>query len=44
MDNILIDYVISQEQAQSGLDIRSDKVAVQRVREAVEKAKISFRL
>jgi molecular chaperone DnaK len=42
MDNILIDYVISQYKAQSGLDIRSDKVAVQRVREAAEKAKIEL--
>ncbi|MHB1868672.1 MAG: molecular chaperone DnaK [Nitrososphaerales archaeon] len=42
MDNILIDYVISQYKAQSGIDLRSDKVAVQRVREAVEKAKIEL--
>ncbi|MGA2877092.1 MAG: Hsp70 family protein, partial [Nitrososphaerales archaeon] len=42
MDNILVDYVMSQYKAQSGLDIKSDKVAVQRVREAVEKAKIEL--
>ncbi|HVB12068.1 MAG TPA: molecular chaperone DnaK [Nitrososphaerales archaeon] len=42
MDNILIDYVISQYKAQSGIDLRPDKVAVQRVREAVEKAKIEL--
>ncbi len=42
MDNILMEYVISQYKAQSGLDIKSDKVAVQRVREAVEKAKIEL--
>ena len=40
MDNILMEWVISQYKAQSGIDLRSDKVAVQRVREAVEKAKI----
>lgn len=42
MDNILLDYVISQFKAQSGIDLRSDKVAVQRVREAAEKAKIEL--
>src|SRR5579872_2782518 len=42
MDNILIDYVISQYKAQSGIDLRPDKVAVQRVREAGEKAKIEL--
>jgi molecular chaperone DnaK len=42
MDNILVDYIASQFRAQSGLDIRNDKVATQRVREAGEKAKIEL--
>jgi molecular chaperone DnaK len=42
MDNILVDYITSQFRAQSGIDIRNDKVATQRVREAGEKAKIEL--
>jgi molecular chaperone DnaK len=42
MDNILLDYVTSQFKSQTGIDLRNDKVAVQRVREAAEKAKIEL--
>lgn len=42
MDNTLVDYVISQFRSQTGMDIRNDKVAVQRVREAAERAKIEL--
>ena len=42
MDNTLVDYIVSQFRAQSGIDIRNDKVALQRVREAAEKAKIEL--
>lgn len=42
MDNTLVDYVISQFRSQTGLDVRNDKVAVQRVREAAERAKIEL--
>src|SRR5271157_4329541 len=42
MDNTLIDYVISQFRSQTGIDVRSDKVALQRIREASEKAKIEL--
>jgi len=42
MDNALIDYVASEFKATNGIDLRNDKVAVQRVREAVEKAKIEL--
>ncbi|MDG6994821.1 MAG: molecular chaperone DnaK [Nitrososphaerota archaeon] len=42
MDNILVDYVVSQFKTQSGIDLRNDKVAMQRVREAAEKAKIEL--
>ena len=42
MDNILVDYVISQFRSQTGIDLKNDKVALQRVREASEKAKIEL--
>jgi molecular chaperone DnaK len=42
MDNILVDYVLTNFKNQSGLDVRNDKVAVQRIREAAEKAKIEL--
>ncbi|HZW56289.1 MAG TPA: molecular chaperone DnaK, partial [Nitrososphaerales archaeon] len=42
MDNILIDYVVSQFKLQSRIDLKNDKVAMQRVREAAEKAKIEL--
>ncbi|MDG6906578.1 MAG: molecular chaperone DnaK [Nitrososphaerota archaeon] len=42
MDNILVDYVVSQFKSQSGIDLKNDKVAMQRVREAAEKAKIEL--
>ncbi len=42
MDNILIDYVVSQFKSQSGIDLKNDKVAMQRIREAAEKAKIEL--
>lgn len=42
MDNILMDYVVSQFRSQTGIDLKNDKVAVQRVREASEKAKIEL--
>jgi molecular chaperone DnaK len=42
MDNILVDYVLQEFKKQSGLDIRNDKAAMMRVREAAEKAKIEL--
>jgi molecular chaperone DnaK len=42
MDNVLVDYVISQFRTQTGIDLRNDKVALQRVREAAERAKIEL--
>jgi molecular chaperone DnaK len=42
MDNSLIDYVSNEFKASNGIDLRNDKVAVQRVREAAEKAKIEL--
>ena len=42
MDNTLVDYVLQEFKKQSGLDIRSDKAAMMRIREAAEKAKIEL--
>jgi molecular chaperone DnaK len=42
MDNTLIDYIASQFKRESGIDLRNDKMAVQRLREAAEKAKIEL--
>lgn len=42
MDNTLVDYVMAQFRGQTGIDLKNDKVAVQRVREAAEKAKIEL--
>jgi molecular chaperone DnaK len=42
MDNALIDYVVQEFKKQSGLDIRNDKAAMMRIREAAEKAKIEL--
>jgi molecular chaperone DnaK len=42
MDNIIVDYVVSQFRNETGIDLRNDKVAMQRVREAGEKAKIEL--
>jgi len=42
MDNALIDYIANEFKATNGIDLRNDKVAVQRVREAAEKAKIEL--
>ncbi|MCM8813208.1 MAG: molecular chaperone DnaK [Candidatus Omnitrophica bacterium] len=42
MDNALIDYIAGQFQKEHGLDLRKDPMALQRVREAAEKAKIEL--
>ena len=42
MDNVLIDYIADEFKKQSGIDLRNDKMAVQRLREAAEKAKIEL--
>ena len=42
MDNSLIDYISEEFKKTNGIDLRNDKVAVQRVREAAEKAKIEL--
>ncbi len=42
MDTALIDFVVSEFKRETGLDLNSDKMALNRVREAVEKAKIEL--
>ncbi len=42
MDNILIEFIIQEFKQQSGLDVRNDKAAMMRIREAAEKAKIEL--
>jgi molecular chaperone DnaK len=42
MDNTLIDYIASEFKKDSGIDVRNDRMAIQRIREAAEKAKIEL--
>jgi molecular chaperone DnaK len=42
MDQALIDFVASEFKRETGLDLTADKMAMNRVREAVEKAKIEL--
>ncbi len=42
MDNKIIDYIASQFKKDTGIDVRTDKMAVQRLRDAAEKAKIEL--
>ena len=39
IDGMITEYIIKEFKASSGIDIHSDKMAIQRVREAAEKAK-----
>ncbi len=42
MDKVILDYVTGQFKRETGIDLMNDKMAVQRVREAAEKAKIEL--
>jgi molecular chaperone DnaK len=42
MDKALIDYLVASFKTESGVDISTDKMAMNRVREAAEKAKIEL--
>jgi molecular chaperone DnaK len=42
MDNAVTEWIAGEFQRESGIDIRSDKMAMQRVRDAAEKAKIEL--
>ena len=41
-DNIIIDYLVEQFKATNGIDLRNDKQAMQRLKDAAEKAKIEL--
>ena len=41
-DNSIVDYLISEFKKDSGIDLKSDKLALQRLKEAAEKAKIEL--
>ncbi|RJQ22286.1 molecular chaperone DnaK [Candidatus Woesearchaeota archaeon] len=42
MDNALINFVVKEFQKEQGIDLNDDAVAMQRIREAAEKAKIEL--
>jgi molecular chaperone DnaK len=42
MDNTLVEHILQEFRKQSGLDVRNDKAAMMRIREAAEKAKIEL--
>lgn len=42
MDNALIDYLVGVFKRETGIDLRNDKMAIQRLREAAEKAKVEL--
>ena len=41
-DNTIVDYLLSEFKKESGIDLKSDKLALQRLKEAAEKAKIEL--
>jgi molecular chaperone DnaK len=42
MDKILVDHLVSEFQREQGVDLTKDSMAIQRIREAAEKAKIEL--
>jgi molecular chaperone DnaK len=42
MDNVFVDYIAKEFQRQTGIDLKNDTMAIQRVREAAEKAKVEL--
>jgi molecular chaperone DnaK len=42
MDEALINYIVEEFKRENGIDLSNDKMAIQRVREAAEKAKIEL--
>ena len=41
-DNAIVDYLLSEFKKDNGIDLKSDKLALQRLKEAAEKAKIEL--
>jgi molecular chaperone DnaK len=42
MDNVLIEYIVEEFKKETGIDLRNDKMAMMRIKEAAEKAKIEL--
>jgi molecular chaperone DnaK len=42
MDNVIIEYIASQFQKETGIDLRNDKMAMMRLKEGAEKAKVEL--
>ncbi|MBN2453241.1 MAG: molecular chaperone DnaK [Candidatus Omnitrophica bacterium] len=42
MDNALVDFIVKEFKRETGIDLKNDKMALQRVREAAEKAKVEL--
>lgn len=42
MDNTLVDYIAKEFKRDTGIDLKNDKMALQRIREAAEKAKVEL--
>ncbi len=42
MDEAIIQYIVDENKRETGIDVSQDKMAIQRVREAAEKAKIEL--
>ena len=42
MDEALVDYITDEFKSKEGIDLKNDKMAMQRIKEAVEKAKIEL--
>ncbi|HZD42532.1 MAG TPA: Hsp70 family protein, partial [Methanomicrobiales archaeon] len=42
MDNLIVDWITEEFKRQEGVDLKKDRMAMQRVREAAEKAKIEL--
>ncbi|MFA5155999.1 MAG: molecular chaperone DnaK [Candidatus Omnitrophota bacterium] len=42
MDNALIDHIVKEFKRDTGIDLKNDKMAMQRLREAAEKAKVEL--
>ncbi|MBU1007094.1 MAG: molecular chaperone DnaK [Candidatus Omnitrophica bacterium] len=42
MDNVLISYIANQFKKETGIDLKNDNMAMQRLREAAEKAKVEL--
>ncbi len=42
MDNMIVDWIVGEFKKTDGIDLRTDRMAIQRVREAAERAKIEL--